>query len=74
MAESTISVPVMPGTAQRQISMIRCQWQRLYPARHCSARFHVVTGHRLTPEEDAIGDLGESDDDIDETLPGDLWF
>jgi hypothetical protein len=28
---------------------------------------------RLTPEEDAIGDP-ENDDDIDDTLPADLWF
>ncbi len=74
MAESTSFVPVKPGTTQRQISMIRCQWQKHYSARHCSARFCVVSGHRLTPEEDAIGDLGDGDDDIDETLPGDVWF
>jgi hypothetical protein len=28
---------------------------------------------RLTPEEDVIGDPDE-DDDIDDTLPADLWF
>lgn len=28
----------------------------------------------LTPEEDAIGDPNGDDDDIDDTLPGDLWF
>lgn len=28
---------------------------------------------RLTPEEDAIGDP-DDDDDIDDTLPADLWF
>jgi hypothetical protein len=27
---------------------------------------------KLTPEEDAIGD--PDDDDIDDTLPADLWF
>jgi hypothetical protein len=27
----------------------------------------------LTPEEDAIDD-GEEDDEIDDTLPADLWF
>lgn len=28
----------------------------------------------LTPEEDAIGDPGEEDDEIDDLLPADLWF
>ncbi|MCC6315375.1 MAG: hypothetical protein IT337_15330 [Thermomicrobiales bacterium] len=28
----------------------------------------------LTPEEDAIADPDEVDDDIDDTLPADLWF
>jgi hypothetical protein len=28
----------------------------------------------LTPEEDAIGDPGDEDDEIDDTLPADLWF
>jgi hypothetical protein len=74
MAECTSFVPVMPGTAQHQVPMIRCQWQRHYPAGRCLPRFRVVTGHWLTPEEDAIGDLDDNDDDIDETLPGDLWF
>ncbi len=29
---------------------------------------------RLLPEEDAIDDLEEDDDEADPTLPGDLWF
>ncbi len=29
---------------------------------------------RLTPEEDSIGDPDDEDDDIDDLLPGDLWF
>ena len=28
----------------------------------------------LTPEEDAIGDPDEPEDDVDDTLPADLWF
>ena len=28
----------------------------------------------LTPEEDAIGDPDEDNDDIDDTIPADLWF
>ena len=28
----------------------------------------------LTPEEDAIGDPVEDNDEIDDTLPADLWF
>jgi hypothetical protein len=28
----------------------------------------------LTPEEDAIGEPDGDDDDIDDTLPADLWF
>ncbi len=28
----------------------------------------------LTPEEDAIGDPDDEDDEIDDTLPADLWF
>jgi hypothetical protein len=28
----------------------------------------------LTPEEDAIDDLIGDDDEIDDTLPADLWF
>ena len=28
----------------------------------------------LTPEEDAIADPDEDDDEIDDTLPADLWF
>ncbi|HET8524501.1 MAG TPA: hypothetical protein VFL82_14790 [Thermomicrobiales bacterium] len=30
--------------------------------------------HSLTPEEDAIDDLIGEDDDVDDTLPADLWF
>ncbi len=30
-------------------------------------------GRSLTPEEDAIGDP-DDDDEIDDTLPADLWF
>jgi hypothetical protein len=29
---------------------------------------------RLTPEEDAIGDPEDEDDEIDDTMPADLWF
>ncbi len=28
----------------------------------------------LTPEEDAIGDPEDQDDEIDDLLPADLWF
>jgi hypothetical protein len=28
----------------------------------------------LTPEEDAIGDPDDVDDEIDDLLPADLWF
>jgi hypothetical protein len=28
----------------------------------------------LTPEEDAIGDPDDADDDVDDTLPADLWY
>ena len=28
----------------------------------------------LLPEEDAIGDPDEGDDEQDETLPADLWY
>jgi hypothetical protein len=28
----------------------------------------------LTPEEDSIGDPEETDDQIDDLLPADLWF
>jgi hypothetical protein len=28
----------------------------------------------LTPEEDAIGEPEEADDDVDDMLPADLWF
>ena len=29
---------------------------------------------RLTPGEDAIGDPDDASDEIDDLLPGDLWF
>jgi len=39
------------------------------------ATWAVVQGRPLTPEEDAIGDPDdETDDDVDPTLPADLWF
>ena len=28
----------------------------------------------LTPEEESVGDPDDEDDDIDDTLPADLWF
>jgi hypothetical protein len=28
----------------------------------------------LTPEEDSIGDPEDTDDEIDDLLPADLWF
>lgn len=28
----------------------------------------------LSPEEDAIGDPEDADDEIDDLLPADLWF
>jgi hypothetical protein len=28
----------------------------------------------LLPEEDAIGDPGDEDEDQDDTLPADLWY
>lgn len=36
------------------------------PPPHAGARF-------LTPEEESVGDP-DDDDDIDDTLPADLWF
>jgi hypothetical protein len=33
-----------------------------------------TVNRNLTPEEDAIGDPDEDNDDIDDTLPADLWF
>jgi hypothetical protein len=39
--------------------------------RYCS-RGDVAT--RLTPEEDSIGDPEDTDDEIDDLLPADLWF
>ena len=36
---------------------------------------HDRPGDRfLTPEEDAVGDPDDEDDEIDDTLPSDLWF
>jgi hypothetical protein len=32
-----------------------------------------IAARPLTPEEDAIDDL-DGDDEIDDTLPADLWF
>lgn len=32
-----------------------------------------MTRH-LTPEEDAVGDPDDVDDEIDDLLPADLWF
>lgn len=29
---------------------------------------------RLTPEEEAVDEPDDLDDEFDETLPGDLWF
>lgn len=29
---------------------------------------------RLTPEEESVGDPDDDEDDIDDTLPADLWF
>jgi hypothetical protein len=34
----------------------------------------MIPAQALTPEEDAIGDPDEEDDDIDDTMPADLWF
>jgi hypothetical protein len=31
-------------------------------------------GRSLTPEEDAIDDADDLPDEVDDTLPGDLWF
>jgi hypothetical protein len=28
----------------------------------------------LTPEEDSVGDPEETDDEVDDMLPADLWF
>jgi hypothetical protein len=30
--------------------------------------------NKLTPEEDSIGDPADEIDEIDDTLPADLWF
>jgi hypothetical protein len=35
-------------------------------------RFKSING--LTPEEDSIGDPEETEDEIDDLLPADLWF
>ena len=34
----------------------------------------VIKSRPLSPEEDSIGDLDSSDDEIDDLLPADLWF
>jgi hypothetical protein len=34
----------------------------------------VLTDPLLTPEEDAIGEPDQEEDDIDDLLPADLWF
>jgi len=34
----------------------------------------ITVNRNLTPEEDAVGDPDEDNDDIDDTLPADLWF
>lgn len=28
----------------------------------------------LTPEEDVVGDPDDTDDDVDDSVPADLWF
>ena len=28
----------------------------------------------LTPEEESVGDPDDDEDDIDDTIPADLWF
>lgn len=38
----------------------------------CAARRSPI--RPLTPEEDAIGDPDDLDDEVDDTLPSDLWF
>ncbi len=30
--------------------------------------------HSLTPEEESVADPDDEDDDLDDTLPADLWF
>jgi hypothetical protein len=40
---------------------------RIQPATACKHR-------PLTPEEDAIADPDGDEDDVDDTLPADLWF
>ena len=32
------------------------------------------TAQALLPEEDAVGDPGDDDDEQDDTLPADLWY
>jgi hypothetical protein len=39
----------------------------------CGTGKHIVNSN-LTPEEDAIGDPIEDSDEIDDSLPADLWF
>ncbi len=34
----------------------------------------VIMPRDLTPEEDVIADPEDVDDEIDDTLPADLWF
>jgi hypothetical protein len=40
----------------------------------CRRRSQPNHNPTLTPEEDAVGDPDEQDDDTDDTLPADLWF
>lgn len=39
-----------------------------------TARPSCEGSHHLTPEEDVIADPEDIDDEIDDTLPADLWF
>lgn len=36
--------------------------------------FVLAANDRLTPEEDAIDDPDDTADEVDDTLPADLWF
>ena len=47
------------------------QPERVMPAPPPRSRSAV---RPLTPEEEAINDPDDEEDDVDETLPADLWF
>lgn len=44
------------------------------PERIGDAMTQPLAAKRLTPEEEAVDEADDLDDEIDDTLPADLWF